>query len=244
MTRHACTAALLTVLALSLAACAVRLGGPSPEEYDVAAMFEPLNADAGEVAQRITAAGAEIVLLAAERQDSAWFTAVAANARLGLSGPGTTTGRGYAFMTNLEILGDTSLALPVDGGGTVHMHDALYRIDQYRNIDLMLVRLEGPDLRATVDRLLRYIATDVPADAALLLALDGPTPEAADSAATMIRATIASASACRDLQDAPAPAVRLLYGPSARIRCLSARDLPGSTPGVRPGIVARVEVGR
>ena len=233
-------AMILLAVAATLTGCAVRLGGPSPEEYDVVAIFEPLNADAEAVAERVRGAGAEIVLLAAERQDSAWFAYVAYRAGLVLSGPGTTTGRGYAFMTSpgLEILGDTSLVLPVQGGGAVHMHDALYRIDEYRNIDLMLVRLEGPDLRATVRTLLNYIATDVPADAPLLLALDGPTPAIADSAAAMIRATIGDASECREEEQAEQPAVRLLYGPSARVRCLSARNLPGE------GIVARLEVGR
>ena len=244
MNRYTRTAALLALIAISVAACAVRLGGPSPEEYDIATLFEPRSADAAAVAERITAAGAEIVLLAAERQDSAWFTYIAATAGLQLSGPGTTTGRGYAFMTSpaLEILGDTSLVLPVANGGGVHMHDALYKIDEYRNIDLMLVRLEGPDLIAALDTLLRYIATDVPADASLILALDGPTPAAADSVAHEIRATIADASECRDDDDVDSaqPAVRLLYGPSARIRCLSARNLAGATTG----IVARVEVGR
>src|SRR5690606_11296435 len=105
----------------------------------------------------------------------------------------------------LEILGDTTLVLPVQGGGSVHMHDALYRIDEYRNIDLMIVRLEGPDLRTTVRTLLNYIATDVPADAPLLLALDGPTAAIADSAATMIRATIGDASECREDEQASAP---------------------------------------
>ncbi|HEX2166358.1 MAG TPA: hypothetical protein VHG09_03875 [Longimicrobiales bacterium] len=246
MTRHARNAALLTVIAFSLAACAVRLGGPSPEEYDVAALFEPLNADADAVAERLRSAGADIVLIAAERQDSAWFRYVAATAGLNLSGPGTTTGRGYAFMVTprLEILGDTSLVLPVEGGGSVHMHDALYSIDEYRNIDVMLVRLMGDNLRETVQTLLNYIATDVPADAAILLALDGPTPEAADSAATIMRATIGDASECRDEDEAqpmaPVLPVRLLYGPSARVRCISARPMPGTTPG----IVARLEVGR
>lgn len=239
MPHHLRSAVLLTVSAGALAACAVRLGGPSPEQFDVAALFEPLNADAVAVAERIRSAGAEIVLLAAERQDSAWFTAVAGNAQLGLSGPGTTTGRGYAFLTNLEILGDTSLVLPVAGGGSVHMHDALYRIDDHRNIDLMLVRLEGPDLRASMNRLIDYFATDVPGDAALLLALDGPSPQAADSAAWMIRATMANASECGDQAQDVAPAVILLYGPSARVRCRSARAVPGTAPG----IVARLEVG-
>jgi hypothetical protein len=239
MNRHVRTALLLT-LTVTCAACALRLGGSSPVEYDVAALFEPRNADAAAVAQRIRTAGAEIVLLAAERTDSLWFTAVAAAAQLGLSGPGATTGRGYAFMTNLEILGDTSLVLTVPGGGSVHMHDALYRIDDNRNMDLMLVRLEGPDLRASVRTLLDYIATDVPADAPLILAFDGPTPERADSAGVMIRATIASAAECRAEAGGAVPAVRLMYGPSARVRCLSARTVDGAAPG----IVARLEVGR
>ena len=242
MTRHVRTAVLLPLIAIGLTACAVRLGGPSPEEYDVAAVFELRDADADAVAARLRDIGAEIVLMAAERQDSAWFNYVAHTAGLVVSGPGATTDRGYAFMTTpaLEILGDTTLVLPVQGGGSVHMHDALYRIDEYRNIDLMLVRLEGPDLRTTVRTLLNYIATDVPADAPLLLALDGPTAAIADSAATMIRATIGDASECREDEQAAAPAVRLLYGPSARVSCLSARNLTGVTTG----IVARLEVGR
>ncbi|HEX6309028.1 MAG TPA: hypothetical protein VFZ69_12615 [Longimicrobiales bacterium] len=231
---------LVLLSALALSACALRLGGPRPVELDVIALAEPRAADAAAVAGKITSAGAEIVLLAAERQDTAWFAAVAANARLELSGPGATTGRGYAFMTNLEILGDTTLVLNVPGGGSVHMHDALYRIDDSRNIDLMLVSLQGPDLRAAVRTLLDYIATDVPADAPLLLAFDGPTPARADSAAVMVRATIANASECREDPAAAQPAVRLLYGPSARVRCLAAQNVTGA----QTGITARLEVGR
>ena len=244
MTRLVRTAVLLPLITLTIAACAVRLGGPSPEEYDVAAVFELRDADADAVARSLRDVGAEIVLMAAERQDSAWFNYVGYAAGLVVSGPGATTGRGYAFLTTpaLEILGDTSLILPVAGGGGVHMHDALYRIDEYRNIDLMLVRLEGPDVEAALDTLLRYIATDVPADASLILGLDGPSPAAADSVAWMVRATIADASECRDASaaDAAQPPVRLLYGPSARISCRSARNLTGAVSG----IVARLEVGR
>jgi hypothetical protein len=243
MNRYTRTAALLLMLAIGVSACAVRLGGPSPEEYDVATLFELRNADADAVVQRISESGAEIVLLAGERQDSAWFTYIAANARLQLSGPGATTGRGYAFMTSpvLELLGDTSLVLPVAGGGSVHMHDALYRIDDTRTIDLMLVRLEGPDLIASLDTLLGYIASDVPADAVLVLALDGPTPAAADSVAREVRVHMSDASACReeDGDQSAQPPVRLLYGPSARVSCLSARTLTGAA-----GIVARLQVGR
>lgn len=244
MNRYSRNAAILLLLTVVISACAVRLGGPSPEDYDVATLLESRDADADAVVQRITDSGAEIVLLAGERQDSAWFTYIAANARMTLSGPGATAGRGYAFMTtpSLELLGDTTLVLPVAGGGGVHMHDALYRIDDYRTIDLMLVRLEGPDLIAALDTLLLYFATDVPADAAVILALDGPTPAAADSVAREIRATISDASECRatDAGDAAQPPLRLLYGPSARIRCESARTLTGAARG----IVARLQVGR
>lgn len=240
MTRPMRTAILLSFLAVATTACAVRLGGPSPEGYDVVAISELRLADAVAVAEKITSAGAEIVLLAAERQDSAWFVAVAGNARLGLSGPGATTGRGYAFLTNLEILGDTSLVLPVPDGGSVHMHDALYKIDDDRNIDLMIVRIDAPEVRAGVRTLLNYMATDVPADAPLVLAFDGPTPELADSAVAMMLATLGDGSECREEPQSAEPSLRLMYGPSARVRCLSARNLPGDLPG----IVARLEVSR
>jgi hypothetical protein len=234
-------ASLLLLPALTLAACAVRLGGPGPERYDAAALFEPLNADADAVARRIRETGAEIVLLASERQDSAYFSYIAAQAGLGRSRPGAVGGRGYAFMTNLELLGDTTLSLAVPGGGAVHMHDALFKIDRYRNIDLMLVRLEATDVRAAVRALLGYIATDVGADASVLLAIDGASQSAADSAAILMRATFGNAAECAEDSQPVQPApVRLLYGPSARLSCLSARNVAGTTPG----IVARIEVGR
>jgi hypothetical protein len=230
--------AVLLTAALVFAACAVRLGGPAPERYDAAALAEPLDADADDVAGRIRAAGSDIVLLAAERQDSAWFAYVAATARLGISGPGAIGGRGYAFLTNLELLGDTTLTLAVPGGGQVHMHDALFRIDQHRHLDLMLVRLDAADLRAAVRTLLGYIATDVGADASVLLAIDGPTTAAADSATVLMRATLGNAAECAGQTPVAAPQpLRLLYGPSARVRCLSAQSLPN-------GVTARVEVGR
>lgn len=227
-------------VATVLAACAVRLGGPSPVEYDVAALAEPRNADADAVAERIRGSGADIVLLVGERTDSAWYQYVAYRAGLGLSGPGTTTGRGYAFLANLELLGDTSLVLDVPGGGSVHMHDALYQIDETRFLDLMTVRLLGPDLRAAVRTLLDYIATDVMATAPLLLVFDGPTPQRADSAAVMVRATIANALECVDAGVAGETPLRMMYGPSARVRCLGAQPIPGETPG----IVARLQIGR
>jgi hypothetical protein len=227
------TAALIA--AVSLGACAVRLGGPRPLELQVAALAAPAGATADATAQRL--AGSDVVLLSADA-DSAWFAAVARQAGLELSGPGTTAGRGLAFMTRLELLGDTALVLQVPGGGSVHMQDALYRVDRDRLLDLMMVRFDGPDLRRAVQTLLGYIATDVGAAVPVLLAVDG-TQAVADSAALLMRAYYSNAQECR-VSEIPAAAgtgVRLLYGPSARIGCQSARLLDGQPPGVSARVV-------
>lgn len=231
--------AILITAALLLGACAVRLGGPSPEEYTaVAVTVGPADTPA-QTAERLRSADAELVLLSADR-DTAWFAAVAAEAGLKLSGPGRTGARALGFLANLEILGDTSIVLTVPEGGRIHMHDALYKIDKQRNIDLMLVRLEETaDLRAAVRTLFGYIATDVGASAALLLAIDAATPQAADSAAVLMRATLDSAIECAngDASTAASPPVQLLYGPSARLGCRSARVLPGSPPAIQARVV-------
>lgn len=222
---------------LTATACALRLGGSGPETYSAVAIRAEAGTDAAAFATQLRDAGADLVLLSAT-QDSAWFASVADAAGLDLSGPGETSGRGLAFMTSLELLGDTSLVLDVAGGGEVHMHDALYKVDDDRNIDLMFVRFDGPDLRAAVRTLLGYIATDVGASAALLLAIDAQTPQVADSATVLVRATLGNAAECGDIPAAATTArVRLLYGPSARLTCLSAQALPN-------GVFARVQVPR
>lgn len=234
-------AILLPLALVSLAACAIRLGGPRPVDYDAVALEAAADQQPADVAQRIRDAEAELVLLSADR-DSAWFSAVAAASGLMLSGPGTTPGSGLAFLSNLEILGDTSLVLEVGGGGAVHMHDALYSIDGKRYIDMMAVHVESENLRAAVQTLLGYIATDVPADAAVLLAIEAATPAASDSAALLMRATLNSVRECLpdEAQASAPPRFRLLYGPSARVSCRSARLLPG-TPAAA---AARLRIGR
>jgi hypothetical protein len=228
----------LVAAALLVDACAVRLGGPAPVEYAAVALVAAPSATATETAARLRSADAELVLLAADR-DSAWFQAVATEARLSLSGPGRTGARALGFLANLEILGDTSIVLNVSEGGRIHMHDALYRVDKNRNIDLMMVRLEEtPDLRAAVRRLFDYIATDVGASAALLLAIDAVAPQTADSAAVLMRAALESAVDCANGDGATElPPVQLLYGPSARLGCRSARVLPGSPPAIQARVV-------
>lgn len=232
--------ALLVLFTLAGAGCAVRLGGPSPQQYEALALHAQPGASATDVAAQVRAAAAELVLLSAQ-QDSAWFATVAEGAGLALSGPGRTGERGMAFLSNLEVLGDTSLVLEVAGGGRVHMHDALLRVDRDRYIDLMMVDFDAPDLRAAVQALFLYVASDVMANVPVLLAIDGPVA-VADSAATLMRVHYTNAFECPDAepQGASDIPIRLLYGPSARISCRGARVVNGAVPGVH----ARVVVGR
>jgi hypothetical protein len=241
MTRAARTAVLL-ITAAGVAGCAVRLGGGSPQQYEALALHAPANAAAADIAAQVRAATADLVLLSGV-QDSAWFATVAAEADMTLSGPGRTGPRGMAFLSRLEVVGDTSLILEVPGGGRVHMHDALLRINGNRFIDLMMVHFDAPDLRQAVQTLLLYAASDVMPNVPVLLAVEGPTTAIADSAAALMRVYYAPAVDCPEvaasetLRTLP---VRLLYGPSARISCRGAQPAAGAAPGVR----ARVVVGR
>jgi hypothetical protein len=240
MTRHLrFRATILPVLALAIGACAVRLGGPTPQEYNTIAVAVPANAAAAQVVEQLRAANADVVLMAADR-DSAWFAQLTADTRLTVSRTGVLDGRGYVFLSRLELLGDTTMILNVPDGGTVNMHDALYRIDQYRYLNTMTVRFDAPDLRRAVQTLFGYIATDVMSNAAVVVAIDGPTAAVADSVAVLMRAHYTNAAECEEsslTQDLP---VRLLYGPAARITCRSARPLAGEAAGIH----ARVVVGR
>jgi hypothetical protein len=221
-----------SIVALLLAGCAVRLGGPGPEEYRTVALQTPESESAEAVASRLTAAGADIVLLSSTR-DSAWFADVAARAGLALSGPGRSDTHAMGFLTRrLELLGDTSIVLGVNGGGRIHMHDALYQIERGRHMDLMLVQFDAQaDLREAVRTLLSYVASDVGANAAIVFGLDAPTQLAADSAAVLLRAAYANAWECVSDGDGSAPPpidVRLFYGPSVRMNCEDAEVLSAS----------------
>lgn len=237
------------VLVLTIAGgCAVRLGGGGPEMYRTLAYTAPEGETAEAAAARIAAAEADVVLLAGPG-DSAWFADVANRTRLELSGPGRTGDKAQAFLTRrLEIVGDTSITIDVSGGGRIHMHDALYEISDRRYVDLMLVQLETQQLREAVRTLLSYIATDVGATAAVMFALDAATPQAADSAATLLRAAYTNAWECAapagesgadaeaGVEPEPEAGVepeielRLFYGPAVRMDCEQATvlDAPGS----------------
>jgi hypothetical protein len=224
----------------------VRLGGPSPEEYQALALIATDADSPAQVAERIASVNADLVLLSAPAaRDSAWFAQIATASGLQQSGPGRTGGRALGFLTRkLELLGDTSIVLAA-GEGRLHMHDALYQIEENRLVDLMLVTIDSAaDLRESARTLLSYISTDVGATAAVVLGLAAPTPQASDSIGVLLRAYLPNAHACAgEVQNGTVSddsAVRLFYGPVVRVECRSARtlDAPGSP------VTARLVVGR
>jgi hypothetical protein len=239
-----------TFVILGIGGCAVRLGGPSPEPFQTLAYASPAGEAAADAAARIQSAAADIVLLTSPN-DSAWFADVATRTQLALSGPGRTSTSAKAFLTRrLELLGDTSIVLSVNGGGRIHMHDALYQISEDRHVDLMLLEFDGQaELREAVRTLLSYVATDVGPTAAIIFALAAPTAQAADSAAVLLRAAYENGWECVQRSSdgagatggaAPAIALRLFFGPVVRMDCDGARVL--SAPG-NP-ISAQLVVGR
>jgi hypothetical protein len=238
-TRWLCCLAVVALVGLG--ACAVR-SGPGPAD-PVAMALQLEQPGVEEVAGQIAAADADIALIAADR-DSAWFAELAAASGLDLSGPGRTGARGIAFLTRMELVGDTSLALSVATGGAIHMHDALYRAAGRRLVDLMYVRYENvTDLREATRTLLEYVATDVGGNVALLLAIEAGDAAATDSVAVLLRVLYPSAWDCTEpgrAGEAPANLrVRLFYGPPARVRCAGARRLTGAGAPVAAQFVLR-----
>jgi hypothetical protein len=239
MIRKLLTTALVATLA---AGCAVRLGGPGPVEYRTVALSSAAEAPAAQVAGYIRESGANVVLLAAPA-DSAWFAEVARSAKLSLSGPGKAGGVSLAFLAGKPV-GDTTLALPLEGGGSVVVHDALYRVDKRRHLDLLALRIRSAaEVRPAVQALLRYVATDVMSDAAVVLAIDVPDAATGESVAALLDPAFLDARTClpEELRGgAQVSGMRLFYGPEARLRCESARLLGDKSAPV----VANLIVGR
>lgn len=234
---------IVSLLVPLLAACAVRLGGGGPEAYTVVSIAAAEGATAAQVAEQLRAAGAQLALVSADR-DTAWFGQVAEAAGLELSGPGRTGPHGLAFFAPLELLGDTSIVLLVPSGGRIHMHDALYQIEENRFIDLMMVDVDNvQDLRDGVRTLLSYIASDVGHNVPLVLAVTAPTTAVDDSVAVLLRAAFANARDCGARPTngesggvAPVP-LELLYGPAARLQCETAALLDGGLGGVSARLI-------
>lgn len=232
--RRTLRAAFLVTLATAGAACAVRMGRSGPMPYTVLGAYEPADATPEAVAGRITAAGAQVALLAV-RADSAWFRAVARRTGLTLSGPGDADSVYLGFLA-YEPVGDTTVVLDYEGGQFA-LHDALYKVGEERALDLMALHISAASAaRPMVHRLLRYLATDVDATSAVVIGVAAETEAAADSVAVMLAPAFTDARRCmeasgeRKAARTAGPHLRLFYGPEARLGCDSARplDAPGA----------------
>ncbi|MGH7443469.1 MAG: hypothetical protein ACREKM_01265 [Longimicrobiales bacterium] len=226
------------VLAAMSPACAVGVGGGgSPIEYTMVAV-NAAGATSAQIAEQVQEAGGDFVLVVGPREGT-WFGELASASQLGLSGPAYTDERGLAFLSRLELLGDTSLVLGT-GNAQVQLQDALYQVDEERFLDLMLVNIPtGADVPAATRSLLEYIATDVMANAALVLGIIAPSPAEAQAMDELLRAAFSTAAECGGLSHTDQRAYRIFFGPVARVRCTDARQLDG--PG--SPVVARVSVG-
>jgi hypothetical protein len=211
-----------------MTACSLNLGGPSPIEREAIAMRVEAGASAEQVAKTLKDRGVQFAILSATR-DSAWFAEVArlsglTPTRSGVAGPTT-----YTFL-GPKALGDTTLTLKVAGGGELRVHDALFQVDKNRRIDLMAVRIDSiANLQRSIETLLTYIATDVGANVAVLLAIEPPTPALGDSISVLTRAAFSDTWECTtDGKAGKKPdnlPIRLFFGPSVRMRCQHAERI-------------------
>jgi hypothetical protein len=211
---------LLLVLAAVLAACGVGIGQGGPRTYrTLVARID--TASPAAAADRIRAEQADVAILAGAG-DEAWFAEVARLTDRSLSGPATVNGLAFAFL-GPEQVGDTTVVLPVEGGGELTLLDALYRVDAHRYLDVMAVAIPaGADLRAAVRAILAYVATDVMPVASVALAVLPPDAAAGDRLAGLLQPLFVDAATCLAGagQTPPAPpALRLFYGPAARTGC-------------------------
>lgn len=221
--------------ALFVTGCAVRLGGPSPVDTDAAVLTVPASATAEQIAQQLAQQHAEYAILSAQR-DTAFFADVARRLNLHTTRPGNVGTTTYAFI-GPKALGDTTLTIAVAGGGQIRIHDALYRIDKARTLDLLAARIEpNTNLQRAVETLLKYVADDVGPTAALLLAVEPPTPAMGDSVSVLTRAAFADVWECTPEGKSGASAahlpVRVFAGPAVRLRCKTAENVTGAGTGV------------
>lgn len=205
--------------ALFLAGCASNMGAPREIPTPTVALQAEPGTRAEDVAHALRDARARAVFLTAD-QDDAWFSAVAAAANLHVTGPATAGAMRTAFLAP-EPVGDTIHTLQYDDA-SLTLLDALFEIDDERFLDMIAVRIqEGDAVRPLVAALLRYIATDVGNDAALVMAVTVPNDVVGDSVARMLSPAYSDARRCGDAEAAGTVGerVRLFYGPVARIFC-------------------------
>jgi hypothetical protein len=195
-------------------------GRGDPVPRDAIVLRVPASMTAEDFGTRLQQGGYEFAMLATPR-DSAWLAAAATRAGLQMTRPGRVGETTYVFF-GPKAVGDTTHTVTVPNGGRVRLHDALFRVDKNRNLDLIIARFDSvTDLRSGVRALLGYVGSDVNNNAALLLAVDAPTQQFGDSVALLLRALYTDTRECGG-NKAPTGAqtsMRLFYGPQIRIRC-------------------------
>jgi len=226
------------VCAVTMTACAVRLGGSGPVEYSTLAVDFSSTTTPEQAAAMIRQNNARLVLMSTPR-DTGWVSAVASASGLTSTRPGTVDNTTLAFLA-WKPVGDTTHTVSVPGGGRIRLHDALYEIEKNRHIDLMTVVFDpNTNVREGVRALLGYIATDVSSNVPVVLAVYSPNTAVSDSVAAVTRAAWAVAADCSAKSSADGASrnmvMRLFYFPAARIRCLDARtiDAPGAPVAAR-----------
>ncbi len=213
------------VMVSILAAACATLVGRDPLERDVIALKVSGNPTAEQFGARLKQGGYEFALVSSDR-DSAWLASAAAAAGLQITRPGRAGPSTYVFFGPRPI-GDTTHTVPVQGGGQVRLHDALYQADKERIVDLILARFDSvTDLSAASRALMTYVGNDVSNNAALLLAIEAPSPQAGDSIARSLRAYLSETRECPGGDTgASTSSIRLFFGPATRVRCERAQVL-------------------
>ena len=220
---------IISVVLVSLAATAcATLGTRDPIQSDAIALKVGRNTSAADFGNRLKQGGYEFALVSAD-QDSAWLAAAAGSAGLQITRPGRVGNATYTFF-GPKAVGDTTHNVAVQGGGQVRLHDALYRLDKNRMVDLILARFDSvTDISRATRALMSYVGSDVSNSAALLLAIEAPTPQAGDSIARSLRAYLSETRECAGGDNAATgSSIRLFYGPATRIRCERAQVLAES----------------
>lgn len=215
----------MATITLITAGCAAGFGGSKPFERDVLALRVSANTTADQLGTRLLQGGYEFAMLATQF-DSAWLAAAATRAGLQMTRPGRIGESNYVFF-GPKAVGDTTHTVNVRTGGRVRLHDALFQVDKEHAVDLILARFDSvTDIREGVRALLGYVASDVSGNAALVLGVETTTQQLGDTVSVLIRAAYTDTRECA-ASSAPASqsAIRLFYGPNARVQCQRAEIL-------------------
>jgi hypothetical protein len=214
----------VVMVSVIAAACAT-LGVSDPVQRDAIALKVGGNTSPEQFGTRLKQGGYEFALVSSDR-DSAWLAAAATSAGLQITRPGRAGSATYVFFGPKPV-GDTTHTIAVQGGGQVRLHDALYRVDKERTIDLILARFDSiTNLSNAARALMTYVGNDVSNAAALLLAIEAPSPAAGDSIARSLRAYLSETRECSGGDaSASTSSIRLFFGPTTRVRCERAQVL-------------------